>query len=514
MTGLRRIIINTAATYGRSLLSLICGLFTARWVLLSLGKSDFGLYGLVGGLTVFMSFLSNLLSFAIGRFYAYEVGRSQVSADSGVEMCKKWFNTALSIHCALSFVLIALGYPLGIWMVRDFLEIPVDRIGACVWVWRFSCVACFFSIFTVPFQAMYVAKQEIAELTVYSVCTTVVNFCFSYYMVLQERDWLAAYAGWMCAIAVVPQIIICMRALRCYAECTIRREYLWSWSRTTELFKYAASRLWTGLTIMFDTQGQALLVNKYLGSGLNATMNIGNSVAAHSQSLSTALSGAFWPAVTNMAGQGNLVGMRNMAMCACKFGAILFLVFALPLVVEINEVMRLWLKAPPDHVAEFCIFIMCVALIEKMTDGHWMSIMALGRIKRYSFFVGLAGLSSLCFSWLLLGLGFGIVGVGVARLLGKLLVLGVRLYYGNVESRLSVKYWVSKIMLPTMLVSGGAVIVGSLPKVFFAPSLFRVGATTVVIEIVFVPLVWFYLLTSSERLFVVSKIRAFRELLG
>ena len=37
----KRIVMNTLATYGRSLFALLVGLFTARWVLLSLGAVIF-----------------------------------------------------------------------------------------------------------------------------------------------------------------------------------------------------------------------------------------------------------------------------------------------------------------------------------------------------------------------------------------------------------------------------------------------------------------------------------------
>ena len=46
----RRILLNIAATYGRSLYALVCGLFISRWVLAALGKTDFGVYGVVGGM--------------------------------------------------------------------------------------------------------------------------------------------------------------------------------------------------------------------------------------------------------------------------------------------------------------------------------------------------------------------------------------------------------------------------------------------------------------------------------
>ena len=44
----RRIFLNIIATYGRSVYALVCGLFTARWVLEALVQVDFGLYGFEG----------------------------------------------------------------------------------------------------------------------------------------------------------------------------------------------------------------------------------------------------------------------------------------------------------------------------------------------------------------------------------------------------------------------------------------------------------------------------------
>lgn len=52
MTANHRIALNIVATYGRSLYALAIGLFSSRWVLMSLEQTDLGLYGVVGGLTV------------------------------------------------------------------------------------------------------------------------------------------------------------------------------------------------------------------------------------------------------------------------------------------------------------------------------------------------------------------------------------------------------------------------------------------------------------------------------
>lgn len=76
----RRIFLNIVATYGRSLFALVCGLFISRWVLAVLGKTDFDLYGVVGGMMVFIAFPNTLLNVATGRFYAYAEGLAQKNA--------------------------------------------------------------------------------------------------------------------------------------------------------------------------------------------------------------------------------------------------------------------------------------------------------------------------------------------------------------------------------------------------------------------------------------------------
>ena len=106
MTEKRRIVINVAATYGRSLYGLVIGLFCGRWALMALGEIDYGLYGLVGGLTAFISFFNNVLANANTRFYALSVGTLHVASNkhAALEECRRWFNTALSVHCVVPVV--------------------------------------------------------------------------------------------------------------------------------------------------------------------------------------------------------------------------------------------------------------------------------------------------------------------------------------------------------------------------------------------------------------------------
>ena len=111
----RRIILNILVTYGRTIVGVACGIFSVRWVLMALGHEDFGLFGVIGSLAIFVTFLNTQFSGALSRFYAYSIGKAKVatSPELGLEDCRQWFTTGVLIHTILPVVLLAAGYPIG-----------------------------------------------------------------------------------------------------------------------------------------------------------------------------------------------------------------------------------------------------------------------------------------------------------------------------------------------------------------------------------------------------------------
>lgn len=496
----RRIFLNIVVTYGRSLYTIAIGLFCGRWTLMALGQTDYGLMGLVGGMVVFVTFFNALLSDAVCRFYAVSVGAAKNNPVEGLENCRKWFNTALLMHTVVPTVLMAVGYPLGMWAVEHFLVIPPDRVAACRWVWRFSCMACFVSMVNVPFRAMYIAKQEIAELTIYAFATTTLNAVFLYYMVIHPAVWLTKFACWTFVLAVVPQVLINIFAFVKYPECRLRRAYLWDRKRTTEVLTFAAAEFLSGASGMIMNQGQVILVNKFMGPIANAGAAIGGTVAMHAMSLSASMDGAMWPAIANKAGEGDMDKVRGLNLMICRLSSILILVFAIPLSLEVSEVLRLWLKVPPPYAAEICVAGLCAVAFEKMTQGMGNEILAIGRgVMKYSRYIGLAGIIDVAVIWLCFSFGFKmwsvVVGIGSY---GAIMVV-TRLVTARMLIGFPARVWVSRVFAPIVVTSVAAAIAGLPTRLGLDPSFLRVVATTICCEAVFLPAIWFVVLGNGER---------------
>ena len=509
MSPTRRIILNILATYGRSLFALVLGLFSGRWLLISLGDTDYGLYGLVGGLTAFIAIFNSLLGGAIARFYALAVGETQKGNDqkAGLRNCQGWFSVALAIHTVIPCFLMIVGCPIGIWLIQNWLIIPSERILDCVWVWRFVCVSCFVGMINVPFSAMYVAKQYIVELTVYSVVQTIVNFSILAYMVSHPRDWLVVYAGLTCLIAVIPQIIICLRALHIFPECRFVLSECVSPTRIRKLLSYCMWQAFGTFSGIVRGQGIAILVNKYFGPKVNAAMALAGTVNQHSTSLVTAMQGAFTPAITTAFGAGDIKLAHALSYRACKFGLLLALLFVLPLSIELREVLRLWLKNPPPYTTGLCWCMLFILLVDKSTLGHMIAVNASGKIALYQVILGGFLILSLPIAWIGVLFGYGVYSIAVALALTMIACSIGRVLMARSRTGLSARYWFLKILWPIILVSVASGSVGLLPMCSMRPSFVRVIVTTICIEIFFLPLSWHFSLNVAERTFVSDRFR-------
>ena len=507
MTANRRIFLNIIATYGRSVYALVLGLFTARWVLEALGQVDFGLYGVVGGLTAFIAFFNSLLATAVGRFYAVSIGAAQKNGAEGIESCRQWFSIAVFIHTLIPIILMMIGYPIGEWAVRNWLTIPPDRIAACVWVFRFVCISCFIGMVNVPFQAMYTAKQYIAELTIYSFATTTLNFFFLYYMVSNPGDWLSKYAFWTMVISVIPQLIICIRAIIVFSECRFKLSYVWSADKFKELLYYAGWQTFGCLGAMLRGQGIAVLVNKYFGPKVNSAMTLGGSVVNHASTLSSSLIGAFQPAIANAYGASDMNRMLTLAYQACKIGTLLLLIFIIPIAVELPEILKIWLKNPPRYTDGLCWSVMAMVIIDKTSVGHMLAVNARGKIAVYQAFLGGALLLTLPIAWVLVHNGCGVYAVGYSMVITMVMCAWGRVWFARRLVGMSARHWLFHIFLPLFIVAAVSAGAGLSTKFFMETSFVRVLVSGISVEMVLIVSSWIFLLDKEERNFVGSKIK-------
>lgn len=499
---------NTAATYARMILSAGFTLFASRWVLDALGQTDFGLYSLVGSVIVFIIFLNSVMSGSASRFYSLSIGRG----DS--QELANWFNAAFGLHAALATILVLVGWPLGEWVVANWLTVPVDRQPTCLWVFRVSLISAFVNMVSVPFVGMFYARQRIAELAVWGLLQTFLVFCLGYGIGYFQGDRLLAYSIGMVGILVLVQSIQVGRAIGLFPECRPDRRRCFNPARVRRIASFAGWNLIGTTGGLLRDQGTAILLNLHFGPTMNAAYGVATQVSAQTNQLASAMLGAFTPEITAREGRGERGGMLSLAHQASKFGTILVMLFAIPLMVEMDFVLRLWLHDPPAHAAGFCRFMLATFLVERTTTGLMIALNAKGSIAAYQITVGGGLLLTLPLAWFLVRWTGIPTSVGGAILLTMLGVSLGRAYWAARHLDSSIVGWLKGVVAPCLVVGAVSALAGMAVHVAIPDSIPRMLLVGIVSVTTILAGAWFVSFSATEKVFLIGKVAALKSRLG
>jgi len=503
-----RIILNTAASYGRSLFAIAVSLFSTRWILEALGQSDFGLFGVVGSLIVMITFLNGGLSVGVTRFYAYAIGEGQnESSEAATDRLQRWFNTAFSIHLVLPAILVLIGWPIGEYVIEHWLTIPVERMEASLTVFRVSLFTAFMTVFSVPFVAMYTAHQKIVELSIFGIIRSCSVFVLAWCLLRVSSDRLVMYAYAMAAINVGIPLFQIARAMLHFSACRVRFDYMYNREYFKKLFSFVGWKMFSMTCVTMRAQGTPMLINLQFGPLVNAAYQVAFGLSTQASALSQSLTAAFRPAVTSAEGKGDREAMLEMALQACKFGALLVLIFAIPLMLEMENLLQIWLEAPPAYAAQICQWLLAMLIVERITAGQMMAVNAYGRIARYELIQGISFLTALPLMWGMFQLDFKPSCIGIALFCSALVYCSVRVIFAKFLLNFPVMPWIRQVVSPILLIlvlvsTGGSAVASCLPE-----GVFRLMLTSLICAFFVLVLAWGALLDRSERMFVFNAIK-------
>ena len=153
--------------------------------------------------------------------------------------------------------------------------------------------------------------------------------------------------------------------------------------------------------------------------------------------------------------------------------------------------------------------MLAISFVDKQTLGHGMIVMANGRVKAYQIVLGSFNILALPLAWFFCSNGLNVYWVGVALLITCMMLTYGRLYFARKIVGMSIRLWVTRILIPIIIVLMLSSVSGCVPRMFLAQSVMRVLITTLMTEIVLLPLAWGFVLDSDERHFIVSRLKKF-----
>lgn len=448
----KRIAKNTLLLYVRMLFTMAVSLFTSRVILNTLGVEDYGINNVVGGIVTMFSVLSGSLSSSISRFITFELGKGNI------ERLKTIFSTGINIQLGMSVLIIIIAEAVGIWFLNTKMNIPTDRMVAANWVFQCAILTFVLNLLSVPYNAAIIAHEKMSAFAYISVVEVSLKLIIVYMLMISPFDRLETYAVLLLLVGTVIRFIYGYYCKRHFEECTYH--FVFDKPVLKEMTGFAGWNFLGNGAYMLNTQGVNILMNLYFGVAVNAARGIATQVDAALKQFVNNFTTAVNPQITKSYAQGDLDYMHKLVCRSAKFSAFLMMFFAVPIILETNTILTIWLKTVPDYAVIFLQWIIISSFMDTVLANSLVtSMFATGKIKRYQIIVTTVGCLVFPLSWIAFKLGFEPQVGYILYFIIYTILLFVRLYLLKDMVKLPVMMYIREVLykLAPIIVVGFAI---------------------------------------------------------
>lgn len=441
----QRIAKNTVMLYMRTLFTMFVSLYTSRVVLRALGVMDYGVYNAVGSTVAMFSVLSGSLSSAIGRFITFELGSGNIAK------LKRVFSTAIIVQLILAIVIVLVAETIGLWFLNHKMVIPPDRLLAARWVYQFSIITFVVGLISVPYNATIIAHEKMATFAYIGIFEAMAKLGVAFAISTAQCDRLILYGLLLMAIAVTVRLIYGVYCKRRFEECTY--QFVYDKGLLKEMTSFAGWNFIGASSAVLRDQGGNIILNIFGGAAVNAARGFAIQISAAIQSFVQNFMTALNPQITKSYANGDHEYMMSLIFRGARFSYYILLLLSLPVIINANYILELWLVDVPQHTTAFVQLVLIFALSESLANPLVTAMLATGRIRNYQLVVGGIQLLNLPVSYALLRIGGAPEMVFVVAVALSVCCEMARLYMLRGMIGLSVREFLGKVYFNVLLVT-------------------------------------------------------------
>lgn len=498
----KKIAKNTIILYARLIITTIIGLYASRIILLELGVDNFGLYTIVGGIVSMLNVLNTTMISTSNRYLAIEIGKKTGNKINEV------FNTLLVVHFLFGLLLLILVEVIGVWYVRNYLNVDVSKISDALFVLHLSAISAIIGTVIIPFQGLITAYEKFDVRATIEIIYSILNLGVVLLLAYHSGDKLKVYAIYILTIQTITASIYFI-----YCKLKIGEDTKWKWNKQKS--DYVSITRFFGWQLFYVTgsvgsnQGGAMIINLFFGTALNAAFGLATRVNEFVFSFVKTLNQAALPQITKSYSGGNQERSLTLVYKLSKFTYFIMLIPTVPILLSIDTILELWLKVVPPYTAAFVILRIIHGLISCLESGFDATIDATGRIKKTKLFFSFLFLLLLPAIYVSFKLGLPPYTITVLYICAEIIFL---LFQTSVLSKLTdfkfSKYFTITLM-PVFIVTALSIPLFFLRK-FFDESLMSLLTVSTLSIFITVINIYYLGLDQQERNVVITNLNKLR----
>lgn len=442
---IKRIAKNTAFLYVRMAVLMLINLYVSRVVLNALGVEEFGVYNVVGGFVALFSILSGSLTAAISRFITFELGKG-----NDVRL-KQVFSMSITVLLILVLLILFLSETVGLYFFETKIVIPIGRESAAFWCYQFSVVAFVINLLSIPYNACIVAHERMSTFAYVGLFEGFGRLLIAWSLGVYAGDKLVFYALLLMLLSFVIRLIYGVYCKRNFSECVFRI------NKDTALFKEMfAFSSWNFIGAASGTlrdYGGSVLLNLFFGPSINAArglaMQMNSAVSSFSSNFVTALN----PQIIKAYAEDDKDYLFKLLFGGAKCALFPLLLVSLPIIFNVDFVLKIWLKNIPDYTPIFVVLSLVNIMCESISHPMVVAMLATGKIRNYQLVVGGFQMLNIPISYIWLRNNGNPISVFVVSIVISQLCLYSRLYMLRGMIGLPVKTFLSKVYFRSVLLA-------------------------------------------------------------
>lgn len=476
---------------------MLVSLYTSRVVLNTLGVEDYGIYNVVGGFVAMFGFLNGAMSGATQRFLAYEIGKK-----NNIQLYNV-FSMSVNIHYILALIILLLLETIGVWFLNTQLTIPYERLIAAQWVFHFSVFTSLISFVSVPYNAIIIAHERMNVFAWVSIIEVFLKLLIVFMLQWFGFDKLKLYAVLMFSVSLVIRLIYGIYCKQNFSESKFR--FFWDINLFKTLISYAGWNLWGNMAFVIEGQGVNILLNIFFGPIVNAARGIAFQVKSAVQLFASNFQIAINPQIIKSYASDDLKYMHQLIFKGAKYSYFLLFVISLPILLETEIILRLWLNNVPEYTVIFTRLVIINILIDIISNTLTSASYASGNIRLFQTVIALLMMLNLPVSYFFLKLGFQPEITMYISIFISIIALFARLKIVNGLIKLKVKDFIKIVLLKITSVTFIASFIPFLMTRFLSESLFRLFLSLILSFTSVLIVVYYIGIEVKEREFVKIK---------
>lgn len=440
----KRIAKNTVFLYIRTIITMCISIYTYRVVLDALGIENYGIYNIVGGFVALFAVVSQTMVATTQRYLTFELGKQ------GNSLVARVFSAAMMVHLVLVVVLLLLFEIIGLWFVNTHLNIPEGKLYATNWIFQFSIFTFLLNIIRSPYEAVVIAYERMGVFAYISIVDAILKLFIAFAILGSSYDRLILYGAYLAILSII--ILVVYYAYLRVKLADVKFQFVKEKTLYTNMTRFAGYNFVGASSAIIAKQGTNILINIFFGVAMNAAKGVAEQVEAAVSKFINDFTTAINPQITKSYAGGHTTETVNLSFMGAKFSFYLFCIIGIPLFLQTEYILSLWLKEVPPFAIIFVKLTLLTALINTYANPLTTYAFATGNIKSLSLWLGFIRLLAVPMAYISLLLLPNPIIVLVVLFIIDIILFFVRLSIVSHLMNISIYRFFSEVIICSIIV--------------------------------------------------------------